>query len=576
MSGQADPNVFFSQKNEKQLENFVTQQFPDIQTKQRERIKKTIQHYMNEVYEVSPNFSIQALNREVVRITMIDYTKYLDKEKREFERTLTEDTSQRYERLQNERKDNNKTIPEPPDFRMSITEDGPPAAEIFERMKMDRQNELDAPTLFASQDDAKNQFISNTLKSRNDYETENKKAPIFAKLFQNPVTATTATTAIPDGNPTLTLPTQEQMLPSRQQDFIIKQDDVVRYKENEYNLFIYSADRNWTKDNGTENRYNFTVNFDPAGNQSGFNMNPAAQIKFKNISRIEIVKAIIPTEGLDPLYKSTIDTNINTLSFPYVILRVPELETNNYGTDNYLDRSFGVLQYDAMWNSDYNSTRKSSGYLAMIPKFMKCQKVYHPTPLATLQRLTIQVQRPDGTQLSQAQDTYNISNIYGSGNVSGSEVYKGENNGYIWIQTSNWFNPYMIAESERVVFSNVSFPLYSNAYTADLTSFIQKPDGHLVVGTGITGNGTGLYGSTNTLGYMNTLIISSRYNDPTTGATSLNYFGGSESNTSEMFDKIASIGTSGKMLNLNHQTQYVFRVITRDYDSSSRIRPDNL
>jgi thiol-disulfide isomerase/thioredoxin len=64
--------------------------------------------------------------------------------------------------------------------------------------------------------------------------------------------------------------------------------------------------------------------------------------------------------------------------------------------------------------------------------------------------------------------------------------------------------------------------------------------------------------------------------DPTTGSTSLNYFGGSYSNTSTMFKTIGGVGTSGKLLNLNHQTQYVFRVITRDLDSSSRIRPDNL
>ena len=440
-------------------------------------------------------------------------------------------------------------------------------------MKMDRENELAAPGLFERQDTQQNQFIAGSLKNREEYDTENRKVPIFARAFNQ---------AIPDGNPTLALPSQELTAPLRQQDFIIKQDDVITYKENEYNLFVYSADRNWTKDNGSENRYNFTVNFDPAGNQSGFNMNPAAQIKFKNISRIEVVKAILPTEGLDSLYKSTIDTNINALSFPYVILRVPELENNNYGTDNFIDRSFGVLQYDAIWNSDYNSSRKSAGYLAMIPKFMKCQKVYHPTPLATLQKLTLQVQRPDGTQLSYAQDTFNIANIYGSGNVSGSEVYKGASNGYIWIQTSNWFNPYMIAESERVVFSNINFTGYSNAATTDFTNFIQKSDGHLVVGTGITGgatgtySATGLYGSTNTLGYMNTFIISSRYNDPTTGSTSLNYFGGSYSNTSTMFKTIGGIGTSGKLLNLNHQTQYVFRVITRDLDSSSRIRPDNL
>jgi len=573
----ADLNAFFSQRNEKQLESFVNEQYPSIERKQRERISKTVNHYMNEVYERKPKLSLQELNNEVVRISMVDFNRFLEKDRVAFEQTLTEDTSQRYERIQNERKEKKQSMPNPPDFRISITEDGPPASEIFERMKQDRDNELLATEVFLKKDEAINKFIGTNLSVREEQDRENRQIPIFLQEQQlQPL--------FPQANPTIF---QNEVAPLRQQDFLIKQDDVVSYKENEYNLFIYSADRNWTRDTGSENRYNFTVNFDPAGNQSGFSINPAAQIKFKNIARIEMVKAILPTESLETLYKSTIDTNINTLSFPYITLRVPELENNNYGTDNNLDRSFGVLQYDAIWNSDPNSSRKSGGYLAMIPKFMKCQKVYHPTPLATLQRLTIQVQRPDGSQLSQTPDVYNISRLYGSGNVfngGNAGAYKDTSDqttnqsgfNYIWVQTSNWFTQYTMGESERVVFSNINFSNYVNNTTAtatDFTNFLQRPEGHLIVGTGITTGSNGLCGSTNTLGYMNTFIIPTRFNDPTTGLTTPQYFGQSYSNTSTMFSQISA---GGKLLNLNHQTQYVFRVITRDLDASSRIRPDNL
>jgi hypothetical protein len=34
--------------------------------------------------------------------------------------------------------------------------------------------------------------------------------------------------------------------------------------------------------------------------------------------------------------------------------------------------------------------------------------------------------------------------------------------------------------------------------------------------------------------------------------------------------------TKGRALNLNHQVQLIFRVITRDMDSSTRLRPDNM
>ena len=50
------------------------------------------------------------------------------------------------------------------------------------------------------------------------------------------------------------------LLAPRPQDYIIPQEDIVKYRETELNLFITSADRDWFR-NTTENRYNFTVNF---------------------------------------------------------------------------------------------------------------------------------------------------------------------------------------------------------------------------------------------------------------------------------------------------------------------------
>jgi hypothetical protein len=65
-----------------------------------------------------------------------------------------------------------------------------------------------------------------------------------------------------DGNPTIARPdgtvARRNVL---QQDILIKQEDIQSYKETEYNLSIYSADRNWEISvNNDENRFNFTVN----------------------------------------------------------------------------------------------------------------------------------------------------------------------------------------------------------------------------------------------------------------------------------------------------------------------------
>jgi hypothetical protein len=159
-----------------------------------------------------------------------------------------------------------------------------------------------------------------------------------------------------NSNPTIVEPqlasVEKNNLP---QNYIIREDKVVSYREVENNLFLYSADRDWLRNN-KENRYSFTVNFDPAANGQSFGPTLAAQQKFKNIVRIELIKAIVPGESLEVSINRTNqtaspDTNYqdNILNMPYIMVRVAELENNNYGTDNFLDRSFGVLQYDAQW-----------------------------------------------------------------------------------------------------------------------------------------------------------------------------------------------------------------------------------
>jgi hypothetical protein len=103
-------------------------------------------------------------------------------------------------------------------------------------------------------------------------------------------------------------------------------------------------------------------------------------MKFKRITRIELVKCILPVEGVDVMIDASGNAanksglNTNALSFPYLMALLPELDTNNSGTNFNLDNAIGVIQYDANWISDNNYATQRGGRLAMIPKFMKCQK----------------------------------------------------------------------------------------------------------------------------------------------------------------------------------------------------------
>lgn len=392
------------------------------------------------------------------------------------------------------------------------------------------------------------------------------------------------------GNPTIVNPDRSRI---KQQDVIIRQEDILSYKENEFNLHVYSADRNWFT-NTTQNRYNFTVNFDPANNSSGFAFAPTAAIKFKNIIRIELVKTILPIEGVDIIQTRSVVSNVvsygtslntNILSFPYLNIRIPELDNNNYGTDYNLQQAFGVVQYDANWVSDNNISAKG-GFLAMIPKFLKCQKVYAPTPLATLQKLSIRIERPDGNLVSDTLDTLDISGVKSSYNMSGVTTgtsYADTSGNYLWIQTKTWFNRFLINQGDRIQMSGLAFqPSYSGNPDAatDLINYLTRSQGHLVVGVGYTTTTGSVFfnDGANIVGYCNYIVIRSKMKDPTLGFTQPDTFGllANSANNSFLNTLTAANLAAGRLINISHQTTLVFRVITRDLDPTARIRPDNL
>ena len=80
----------------------------------------------------------------------------------------------------------------------------------------------------------------------------------------------------------------------------------------------------------------------------------------------------------------------------------------------------------------------------------------------------------------------------------------------------------------------------------------------------------------NSQGYCRFIIIRNQFNDPTTGSTTVKPFGKQLTNATLASYLLTKNFTPGKVLILSHQTELIFRVITRDYDSTSLVRPDNL
>ena len=584
---------FFSHQNEVQLFNTLAQEFQQKQggltERQQNRLGKTLEHYMREVWDTNGPMPITQLNREALGASVKDFNGYLRRDnvmpsvnvsqtivsdprnqpqleiastrlaiqqgvqpRPTFDQSLLQDTGSRFEIIQQERTTNKESRPQVPDFQVSLTAsaDEPSALSLYENAKKSREQE--AARVSA--------IITNTQTDVNP----------LARFMSPPSIQND-----PNTNSTLALPVTPAPRGPLQQDYIIKHDDVISYKEIEHNLFLYSADRDWVN-NTRENRYSFSVNFDPANNQQGFNFNTSVTKKFRNISRIELIKVILPTEGLETLVKNTdISSKINALSYPYVIVRIPELDTNNFGTDNNLDNAFGVIQYDANWYTD--TANITDGYLGMIPKFMKCQKVYHPTPLATLTKLTVELQTPDGSPLSALADSLVIRDISIGGTLGTgitSAIY-GANTGYLFIRTTTFFSQWTFSVGNRIQFQGLdASQLGGSTAAVDLVNYLQS-NKLLISAIANTGPGTAADGA-NSVGYANVIIVRCPYVDPTTGSATIKFFGGAASNATLGAAIRNTILTTGALINLTHQTNIVLRVITREIDPTARVRPDNL
>jgi hypothetical protein len=269
---------------------------------------------------------------------------------------------------------------------------------------------------------------------------------------------------------------------------------------------------------------------------------------------------------------------------------VEEFSANNYGTDEILDNAFGVLQYDANWKSDTSSQGQGKGYLAMIPKFLKCQRIFQPTPLSTLQKLTVRLERPDGTLIDDHMDTFNIADIIEGTALPnpGSHYYSssGGPSEFIALKMSKFFSHFAAQRGDRVIFQNFTVIPNTTGLSAsdeasilsaadDLMRFINREEGHLVCDVGYDSGSGYVSEGWNSVGYSNYIVIRSKYADPETGSTAPDPFGGSVIMSELMFDKVKGTVSDGVGMNMMRQTQLVFRIITRELDSTTHIRPDN-
>ena len=385
------------------------------------------------------------------------------------------------------------------------------------------------------------------------------------------------------------------LAPPQPTDILQAQGDVVKYREVETNLILNSKDRDWLYDIG-ENRYNFSVQINGGAYAQGDAPQQTVNTRFRNIVRIEFVKAIIPVEGLavvipricpteGPATEAPEQAFYSALGLPFIQVIMDELQGNNVGTSDTVDRSLAVCQYDATWRSDqmtgHHATMTSRGYTLFFPKFMKAQRLYAPTPLATLQRMSFSLLNPENSVLSATPDAISVSHVVFGNDISGS-CYADVTGDYIFIEASAWFPLCAFSKLDRIQLRGLSFTDTIPALTAaglSLNNWLEDPVGQVVVGiahTTAVGPPLVLTDGANDCGYANWIIIRNRFLDPTTGACSRYLFTGDAVEEPTFSAELAAWTNTGGAINLSRQVQLFLRIVTRELDNASVIRPDNV
>ena len=190
-----------------------------------------------------------------------------------------------------------------------------------------------------------------------------------------------------------------------------------KYINKENLVIINSADRDWFN-NTSENRYTFKVKFKPDSSRD--DQECGVQTIYKNIVSFELVRVLMPVENFIIPYDNRIFVDYKSL--PYIVLRIDEIDGLYAGTNSNTHRAFAQLLWDKdhtsevvtdstlLANGKTYSRQLKRGFSSMAPMSFE-KKTFYPTPLSSLNRLTIGLETPYGKTIKNHNDSLDIKTI---------------------------------------------------------------------------------------------------------------------------------------------------------------------
>tara|TARA_B100000674_G_C37944276_1_gene964127 strand:+ start:184 stop:2193 length:2010 start_codon:yes stop_codon:yes gene_type:complete len=328
---------------------------------------------------------------------------------------------------------------------------------------------------------------------------------------------------------------------------ILPEIDVKKYM-NSYQLEINSIDRKFNS-NSNYNNFNFQVLFNQADDLTN---SATIQNKLKNIYELKLQSVILPIEYS---VSSNLDNRqnicVSALNYPFLLVQIEEFDGPYESTNNIINKSFCKIIYDDRWE---NSLTDFSGYLRMRPIDTEKSKLFYPTPLASLNRLTIKIVTPTGESFSNTKDFSFIKSI----------SYDNTNN-YIKLLLTKYMKSTNLKKNDIISIKNIN--LINQLFTPEVQqiknkfcNFINKKEGHCIIDTSSS--------NSNTFNLINEVYIKNdSYIDDENGAI-INENYGSDTHFNEFISLIENcvLEKESILINNNLQTHFTFTVNTHEND----------
>jgi len=375
-----------------------------------------------------------------------------------------------------------------------------------------------------------------------------------------------------------------------QSDMIkLQRDSQPKYIEKVHYINVNSVDRLWSEN--AESRFSYKVQFNQA---SGFEGAAISQL-YKNIVSVELVSAILPMDTTI----NTFDTRIygGLMKYPYLLLRIDELDGVFRGTNNWTDRAFSTLLFDKVYftntlSTDYISGAATSivnnvpktafaaeylrGFLKFNPAYFEKKKFYN-NPLASLNKMTITITDPRGNSFNTQSDVLSINTMSFTdflNNIDPATVEITPSLGYpynlqsdkkmIVVTSNSTFSNRLFRIGDRILFKDFATNTALGGNNSIFNSFINRIEGHIIINLELENNAV----DDGNKSFISKLYISppGEYN-PVTKAVDGYYD-----------DAVVDFtgATFGSLINMDLQSHLLFRIVTRDPDTSGTLKPINV